>query len=134
MKWTHPVVLLISVLATFGIMACLCVFAVYCRNNSNRLIKATSRELSYFMWTGIFSQYLLTYLVLAKPSRSVCYLRYIGFNISFTTVYAPLLTRTNRIYRLFKIESKSVSGPPLWTSPISQVFISGSLVALQVSK
>ena len=101
------------------------------RHNSARLIKATSRELSYIMLVGVFIQYCLVYAVVATPTSLGCHVTYVGFNVSFTLVYAPLLTRTNRIYRIFNCGRRSKALPP-FTSPLSQVVIVLALISVQV--
>ena len=99
LEWSDPVVLLLSSLSLLGLAYCSAVGLTYIRHNNDRLIKSTSRELSYMMWAGVINQYLLVYSICARPSPLVCYVNYTGFNVSFSVVYAPLLTRTNRIYR-----------------------------------
>ena len=132
MSWHDPMVLLLASLSAVCICYCCTVCLIYIRHNSDRLIKATSRELSYFMWIGVLMQYLLLFSIVCKPDVFVCYISYTGFNVSFAVVYAPLLTRTNRIYRLFN-GGKKGKGLPSLTSPLSQVIIASILVAVQVS-
>jgi hypothetical protein len=108
------------------------VFYVYITHNNARLIKATSRELAYIILGGVTLQYVLLFIVVAKPSTFVCYITYMGFNVSFTVVYAALLTRTNRIYRIFHA-GKRTKKIPLFTSPMSQVIIVLMLIGIQVS-
>ena len=62
----------------------------------------------------------------------LCIFNYIGFNVSFAIVYAALLTRTNRIFRIFYAGKRTKVMPSL-TSPISQVFIAFVLIGIQVS-
>lgn len=130
-SWRSPVVVLLVILSSFGVVICFLVLCVYIRHNSHRLIKSTSRELSYLMWTGIIVQYLLVFSIVSKPSTVVCFVDYLGFNTSFAVVYAGLLTRTNRIYRIFREGSKGRTLPAL-TSSLSQIVIALGLILVQV--
>lgn len=132
-EWKDPVLLLFISLSGAGLAYCVFVGVVYVRHNTDRLIKSTSRELSYLMWIGVVFQYLLMFCVASKPSSIVCKMSYAGFNISFAVVYSPLLTRTNRIYRLFQGGIRGKALPSL-TSPLSQVVIALVIVSIQVCR
>src|SRR6218665_2893621 len=71
-------------------------------------------------------------IVIVYRCRFLCYVKYIGFNVSFTVVYSPLLTRTNRIFRIFNSARKSTSLPSFITSG-SQIVIAMTLIAVQVT-
>lgn len=130
-NWRSVVVVLLVLLSSVGVIVSFLVLGVYIRHNRHRLIKSTSRELSYLMWSGVVVQYLLVFSIVSKPSAVVCYVKYLGFNASFAIVYAGLLTRTNRIYRIFREGSKGRTLPAL-TSSLSQIFIASSLILVQV--
>lgn len=130
-SWRSAVVVLLVILSSVGVIVCLLVLCVYVRHNRHRLIKSTSRELSYLMWSGVVVQYLLVFSIVWKPSTIVCFVDYLGFNASFAVVYAGLLTRTNRIYRIFREGSKGRTLPAL-TSSLSQIVIAMGLILVQV--
>lgn len=67
--WRNPVVALFAALGVIGVTTSCLVFVVFVRYNGDRLIKATSRELSHIMLTGTVLQYSLLYAVLANPNR-----------------------------------------------------------------
>ena len=96
-----------------------------------RIIKATSRELTYVMLGGVTIQYILVFTQVAPPSTFLCKFNFIGFHIAFTVVYAPLLMRTNRIYRIFNAGKKTKTLPSC-ASPLSQIVITFLLIAVQV--
>jgi hypothetical protein len=131
-EWHHPVVIIFVILSLVGVSACCVVLCIFIRYNDARLIKATSRELSYILLTGITVQFAIVLSTVSKPSQFVCVLNYVGFNVSFTLVYAPLLTRTNRIHRIF-CNGKITTQKPQLTSPLSQIIIACTLIAIQVS-
>ena len=39
---------------------------------------------------------------IAKPTDATCYLSMYGFTLSVAVIYAPMLVKTNRIYRIFE--------------------------------
>ncbi|KAK2145674.1 hypothetical protein LSH36_664g01035 [Paralvinella palmiformis] len=133
LRWHHPAVIVFVLLSTLGVVYCTIVFVVYITHNNVRLIKSTSRELAYIILGGVTLQYVLLFIVVSKPSTFVCYITYMGFNVSFTVVYAALLTRTNRIYRIFYAGKRTKKLPP-FTSPTSQVIIALILIGIQIIK
>ena len=129
--WYEPWVIVLNVLSISGLVFSTIIFILFVRNNEARIIKATSRELSYIMLGGVTIQYILLCTSVVKPQTFVCHFNYIGFNVSFAVVYAPLLTRTNRIYRIFS-SGKRTKVVPSFTSPLSQVLITICLIFVQV--
>ena len=130
-QWYEPWVIILNTMSVAGLVVSTVIFVLFVRNNDARIIKATSRELSYIMLGGVTIQYILICTSAVKPQTFVCHFNYIGFNVSFAVVYAPLLTRTNRIYRIFSA-GKRTKLVPSFTSPVSQVFITISLIIIQV--
>lgn len=55
-----------------------------------------------------------------------------GAGFCFTVVYAALLTKTNRIARIFKASKQSAKRPS-FISPQSQLIICSALISVQVS-
>lgn len=88
--------------ACLGILTDAIVFATFIKNSTNRLIKASGREMCYFMLVGICIIFIVPLVSLSKPSESMCYFRRFIMGISFTICYAPLLMKMWRIHRIFK--------------------------------
>lgn len=66
--------------------------------------------------------YALTFLFLAKPSPAICALRRLGLGTSFAVCYSALLTKTNRIARIFSgVKDGAGAVRPRFISPSSQV-------------
>ena len=55
-----------------------------------------------------------------------------GIGLSFSVVYSSLLTKTNRISRIFKASSRSAKRPS-YISPRSQLFICSGIIFVQVA-
>lgn len=66
--------------------------------------------------------YAMTFLFLAKPSPAICALRRLGLGTSFAVCYSALLTKTNRIARIFNgVKDGAGAARPRFISPSSQV-------------
>ena len=91
----------------------------------------SGRELSYVLLTGILLCFINTFLLLAKPCITSCILQRFGVGLGFSVVYGALLTKTNRIFRIFRLASMSAARPN-FVSPRSQLFITFSIVGVQV--
>lgn len=94
-------------------------------NSYNRtpVIMASGRELCYVLLVGILSCYGMSFVILAKPDSWNCsYLR-IGLGLCLSTCYSAILTKTNRISRIFNTGNIKGIQRPSYTSPKSQVAI-----------
>ena len=99
------------------------------RYNTTAVVKASGRELSYALLMAIMLCYSMTFVLLAKPTVGTCLLRRIGVGLGFALLYAAMLVKTNRIYRIFHLAKKNVQ--PRWISPLSQVVIVALLAGVQ---
>ncbi|KAK5872077.1 hypothetical protein PBY51_012809 [Eleginops maclovinus] len=131
LEWSSPWAVIPVLIAVFGIMATVFVVVTFVRYNDTPIVKASGRELSYVLLTGIFLCYATTFLMISTPDVGICSLRRIFLGLGMSISYAALLTKTNRIYRIFEQGSMSVSAPKL-ISPASQLVITFSLAAVQL--
>ncbi|XP_048839657.1 metabotropic glutamate receptor 4-like isoform X1 [Brienomyrus brachyistius] len=131
LEWSSPWAVIPVLLAVFGILATLFVVATFIRYNDTPIVKASGRELSYVLLTGIFLCYATTFLMISTPNVGVCSLRRIFLGLGMSISYAALLTKTNRIYRIFEQGKRSVS-TPRFISPASQLVIAFSLISVQL--
>ncbi|XP_076253195.1 mangetout isoform X1 [Rhynchophorus ferrugineus] len=114
-----------------GILITLFVFGVFIKHNTTPVVRAAGRELSYTLLAGILMCYSVTYALVLKPSDIACGIQRFGAGFCFTVVYAALLTKTNRISRIFKAGKHSAKRPN-FISPRSQLIICTGLVGVQV--
>ena len=63
--------------------------------------QASSPPLCAVILSGILLASLTTFTFIARPSRLSCCLSIYGFLISISVIYAPVLVKTNRVYRIF---------------------------------
>ncbi|OCT66838.1 hypothetical protein XELAEV_18038119mg [Xenopus laevis] len=80
---------------------------------------------------GIFLMYAITFLMMAEPGVAVCTLRRLFPGLGMCISYAALLTKTNRIYRIFEQGKRSVT-PSRFINPASQLVITFSLIGVQL--
>ncbi|XP_034388764.1 metabotropic glutamate receptor 4-like [Cyclopterus lumpus] len=131
LEWSSPWAVFPVLIAVVGIMATVFVVVTFIRYNDTPIVKASGRELSYVLLTGIFLCYATTFLMISTPDVGICSLRRIFLGLGMSISYAALLTKTNRIYRIFEQGSMSVSAPRL-ISPASQLVITFTLASVQL--
>ncbi|XP_072540676.1 metabotropic glutamate receptor 2 [Salminus brasiliensis] len=118
-------------IACLGILCTLFVIGLFLKNNETPVVKASGRELSYILLLGVLLCYSITFIYIAKPSAVVCTLRRLGLGTSFAVCYSALLTKTNRIARIFN-GVKDGAQRPKFISPASQVAICAALISCQL--
>ena len=132
LRWSDPLAIVIILLALVGITATTFVIVVFLRYHEERIIKASSRELSAVLLCGIMLCYLLPFIYIVKPSPVFCAIRRFGVGFCFSICFSPLLVKTNRIHRIFNRKSNSTKAP-LFISSGSQLFFTALLVAFQIA-
>jgi CBS domain containing-hemolysin-like protein len=90
---------------------------------------ASGRELCYCMLLGISLCYLVTFVLVSKPSTYICASSRVLIGLSMAAVYAAILVKTNRLARVFKPSSAI---RPKFISPPAQVGICCSIVSVQL--
>ncbi|XP_054089113.1 metabotropic glutamate receptor 2 isoform X2 [Zeugodacus cucurbitae] len=114
-----------------GILVTLFVVGVFVRHNDTPIVRASGRELSYILLAGILMCYAVTFALVLKPTNIVCAIQRFSVGFCFTVVYAALLTKTNRIARIFKAGKQSAKRPS-FISPKSQLVICFFLIFIQI--
>lgn len=69
--------------------------------------------------------------MIAEPGVLVCAFRRLLLGLGMAITYSAMLTKTNRIYRIFEQGKRSVT-PPKFISPASQLIITFILISVQV--
>lgn len=114
-----------------GIFASILVFSLFVYFRNERIVKASSKELSGFILVGTLMMCLVPMLTFYRVSDIVCFLERLLLYIGFTFVYAPLFLKTNRVYRIFQAAQSSAI-PPKIVSPLSQVLITLVFCTVQI--
>ncbi|KAM6107480.1 metabotropic glutamate receptor 6-like [Phoenicopterus ruber ruber] len=126
LSWADPRALGPALLAGAGLAATAFVLATLVRHREAPVVKASGRELSYVLLGGIALVYAVTFPMVAEPGVGVCALRRLFLGLGMSLTYAALLTKTNRIYRIFE-QGKRSPAPPRFISPTSQLLITLAL-------
>ncbi|XP_061770308.1 glutamate receptor, metabotropic 8a isoform X2 [Nerophis ophidion] len=131
LEWHSPWAVMPVFISMLGIIATSFVIVTFVRYNDTPIVRASGREMSYVLLTGIFLCYAITFLMIAAPDVGVCSFRRIFLGLGMCFSYAALLTKTNRIHRIFEQGKKSVTAPR-FISPASQLVITFSLISVQL--
>ncbi|XP_037076354.1 metabotropic glutamate receptor-like [Pollicipes pollicipes] len=114
-----------------GIVLTCLVIAAFIRHVDTPVVRASGRELSFVLLYGILLCYAMTFVLVLRPSDVVCGLQQFGIGFCFSVVYSALLTKTNRIARIFNAGKKSAARPHFIT-PASQLVICSLLILVQL--
>lgn len=127
MRWETIFALIPLTFSCIGIIMTFVVIGLFLKNHDTPLVRASGRELSYMLLVGILLCYCNTFVLLAKPTLGTCVIQRFGVGVGFSIIYGALLTKTNRIARIFLSASKTAKRPS-YISPRSQVVITISLI------
>ena len=120
------------VFSIVGISSVLFIFVVFLKFNNTPVIMASGRELCFVLLLGLLLSYAMSFVMVARPSPVSCGLQRLGLGTSLCLCYAALLTKTNRISRIFNRGIKAMVKRPSYTSPRSQIVICMTMVSVQV--
>lgn len=132
MKFGDTIPIGLLVLACLGIAGQIAVTIVFYKHRDLKLVKASSRELTSIISVGILTGYCTVFAFISKPTTILCYVSHIGFNLSVTLIYAPLLLKTSRVYRIFASGKKGTKALRFIGSS-SLLAMTAILVFVQVS-
>ncbi|GFS23618.1 metabotropic glutamate receptor [Elysia marginata] len=102
LTFTDATALVAMTFSTLGILAITFTGVVFLLHANTPVVKASGRELSFVLLLGIFLCYTMTFLLITKPSKLVCGAQTIGIGFCFSVCYSAILTKTNRIARIFR--------------------------------
>ncbi|XP_063335145.1 metabotropic glutamate receptor 8-like isoform X1 [Pelmatolapia mariae] len=131
LEWHSPWAVVPVFISVLGIIATTFIIVTFIRYNDTPIVRASGREVSYVLLTGIFLCYIITFPMIAAPDIVVCSFRRIFLGLGMCFSYAALLTKTNRIHRIFEQGKKAVTAPR-FISPASQLVITFSLISVQL--
>ncbi|XP_011307133.1 metabotropic glutamate receptor 3 isoform X1 [Fopius arisanus] len=117
--------------ASCGILLTIFVLSVFWIYSDTPVIKASGRELSSLLLLGTLVSFLMTFAMVAEPTTETCAITRFGIGLCYTLCYAALVTKTNRIHRIFNKKCQSPH-KPRYTSPKSQLCITGILTLVEV--
>lgn len=127
LTWSDGWAVVIQLGALLGLAATAFVVVVFIVFNKHKIVKAACRELCAILLTGIALCYILPFFFIAAPSPATCAIRRFSVGFCFSLCFAPLLMKTNRIYRVFH----KAPHTPRFAGPKSQVVFTCLLVSVQ---
>ncbi|CAF3334066.1 unnamed protein product [Rotaria socialis] len=108
------------------------VVILFYRKRQTPIVKASGTELCFIMLGGIHLCYLMTFPIIMRPHIVTCVIQRLGIGLAFSMMYAALLTKTNRIARIFESTKKQGRLRQQYISPRSQVAICSCLIMVQL--
>jgi len=96
-----PPGIVVAIVASLGSITAIAVAMVFTWFGETHLVRSSSRLLSYIMLFGILLGYVTSLLMFFEKTESLCRAVMFLFSISFSIVVGTLLTKTNRIHRIF---------------------------------
>ncbi|CAF0814768.1 unnamed protein product [Rotaria sp. Silwood1] len=119
-------------LSIIGNILTLYVVILFYQKRQTPIVKASGKELCFIMLGGIHLCYLMTFPIIIRPHIITCIIQRLGIGLAFSMMYAALLTKTNRIARIFESTKKQGKLRPEHISPRSQVAICSCLIMVQL--
>jgi metabotropic glutamate receptor 2/3 len=132
LTWVNPWAIIIVIATCIGLLTtglCSMFYLVFHKSN---IIKASSRELSAILLVGLMLCYIQPFFFLVMPSMAICAIRRFLVGFCFAVCFSALLVKTNRLHRIFNRSPEQLKTQPRFISPMSQVLITFSLIAVQI--
>ena len=132
MTWSSPWAFVPAAFASLGIIFTIFTIITFIRFNATPVIMASGRELCHILLSGLLLCYTISLISLSKPTLITCTIIRIGVSLGLCICYSAILTKINRISRIFNRNAKNGLTRPSYTSPKSQVVICMCLVSIQL--
>ncbi|XP_076239392.1 metabotropic glutamate receptor 4 [Calliopsis andreniformis] len=129
---SNPWAIVAMAIAVSGIALTAFVLSVFWKYRETPIIKASGRELSFLLLLGTFGCFSMTFAAVAKPTAGSCAVVRFGIGFCYTLCYAALVTKINRIHRIFNDPGRSPR-KRRYTSPRSQLTIATMLTLAEIA-
>lgn len=126
-KWA----IIAIVFTCIGVIVTSLVAVVFCWQRQTPLIMASGKELSFVLLLGILLSYLSTFAFVTYPTAISCGITRILLGMCYTLCYAAILVKTNRIYRVFNINSNNPEKVK-FIGAKSQLLITFAIVSVEI--
>ena len=118
-------------IATIALIILAAIIVIFIINWQTPVVKSSGREQMIMLLVGIGICCVLTYVVVAPPSTTVCVFQRIDVWFWFSLAFGALLVKIIRVARIFYSIKYSTKRPPL-TDPIHQVIFTIAIVSFQL--
>lgn len=132
LTWNNPWAIIIVIATCIGLITTAAFAVFYSVFYKHKIIKASSRELSAILLVGLMLCYIQPFFFLTRPTIAICTIRRFLVGFCFAVCFSALLVKTNRIHRIFNRSPEQLKTQPRFITPPTQVFITLSLIAVQV--
>ncbi|XP_065222322.1 metabotropic glutamate receptor 1-like [Planococcus citri] len=124
---------IVSLIISFiGITLTIATAIIFVKYRETPVVKSSTRELCYMMLIGMVCAHCISFAVITKPTLISCTIARTVPPITFATIYAALLVKTNRIARILAISKKKFPNlNPRFMSLKAQIIITSILIAIQ---
>lgn len=119
------------VLSCIGVILTSIVAGIFYWQRETPIIMASGKELSFVLLLGILMSYVSTFTFVAKANPLSCSATRCMLGLSYTVVYAAILVKTNRIYRVFNINT-SKPKKVRYIDAKSQLLITSAIVSVEI--
>ena len=93
-------------LAATGLAGTLLITCLVVRHRNRKIIKGASWQMVTVILAGLMLAFSIVPVFLTTPTTIVCLANRLGFSLSCTFIFGPLLVKTNRVYQVFRAASK----------------------------
>ncbi|XP_023342942.1 metabotropic glutamate receptor 2 [Eurytemora carolleeae] len=128
LDYTNPWALGALAFAGIGLVMTTITMGVLWKYWNTPVVKACSRELSCVLIMGTFISFCTTFIIVTKPTGFTCGVMRFLIGFCYTLCYAAVVTKTNRISRIFSAQNVV----PKCTSPTASVVITLALTSVEV--
>lgn len=124
---------IITVLASFGVLLSLFTWGVFVVFFNTPIAKASNREMTLILLTGVTSLFVMPLVNLPEPTDALCRINHCGRLTVWVLCVAVLLVKTMRIVSAFQEDIVLPNVKPLLAKASTQRVILASLAAFQMS-
>ena len=103
-QWRDTTAVICTVLTAVGLFGTCATFVIFLKNQYTPLVKASNRELSFFLLFTIALCFVLTLLHLIRPTTVLCCIVYPWRYFINTACVSVLFLKTNRLVRAFQTD------------------------------
>ena len=107
LSYDSGIAIVAMTVAGSGFLVTVYVIHVFIKFRETPVVKASGRELSFVLLIGILVCYGMTFVIIA-PTNFTCAAQKFGIGFCFSICYAALLTKTNRIARIFRAGKRTI--------------------------
>ena len=104
LKWSSATGIVIVCTCALGVLAVLGTFVVFVIHRDTPVVKASSCEICYLLLLGLACSYVAPILIMVQSDATSCKVGPFISNTGICLVIGSLLTKTNRIARIFSLK------------------------------